>query len=69
LAILDGVPYGAETAYRLGNPRPDGAGITFEKVCSGEGMEWRESMTMMPTSAGIALSDEYGTGHWWRCPP
>jgi hypothetical protein len=67
LAILDGVQYGAETSCRLENPRPDGAGTAFDKVCSGEGMEWRETMTVTPTSAGIALTDEYGVSHWWRC--
>jgi hypothetical protein len=68
LAILDGVQYGAETACRLENPRPDGAGTAFDKFCSGEGSEWRGQMTVTPTSAGIALSDHFGVSHWWRCP-
>lgn len=67
LSVEGDVFNGVENRCQLTNPRPSGAGTTYTAVCSAEGEESREDLTLTPTANGINLQRSGSTIYWERC--
>ena len=67
LSVEGDIFNGVENRCQLTNPRPSGAGTTFTAVCSAEGEESREDLTLTPTANGISLQRSGSTFYWERC--
>lgn len=68
LAIRDGFFEGVENSCELTNPSPvDRGGVHFDAVCSAEGTEYTEEITLSETNNGIRLIRNDRTNYWSRC--
>jgi hypothetical protein len=67
LSVEGDIFNGLENRCQLTNPRPNGAGTTYTAVCSAEGEESREDLTLTPTANGIRLQRIGSTSYWERC--
>lgn len=67
LSVVGDIFNGVENRCQLTNPRPSGAGTTYTAVCSAEGEESREDLTLTPTANGISLRRGGTTFYWERC--
>ncbi|MEP3784154.1 hypothetical protein [Ascidiaceihabitans sp.] len=67
LSVEGDIFNGVENRCQLTNPRPSGAGTTYTAVCTTEGEESREDLTLTPTANGISLQRDRATFYWERC--
>ena len=67
LSVEGDIFNGLENRCQLTNPRPNGAGTTYTAVCSAEGEESREDLTLTPTANGISMQRRGSTFYWERC--
>ena len=67
LSIRDNIFDGVENRCQLIDRQPAGAGARFVAVCSGEGSEYREAITITPTANGVKIEREGSTVYWRRC--
>lgn len=67
LSIQNGVLDGVENRCQLTAPVGVGDGIRYTAVCSGEGTEYREPLTLTPTANGVKIERDGSTIHWERC--
>ncbi len=67
LSIQGDVLNGVENRCYLTSPRPDGAGTRYTAVCSAEGEEYREDLTLKPTANSLSLERDGSTVYWERC--
>lgn len=67
VAILDGYLEGVENRCELTSPQPTSNGTTYTAVCSAEGSEYRETVTIAPASDGVSLTRNGRTVEWVQC--
>lgn len=69
VGIVDGYLEGVENRCKLTSPRPNRTGdsITYTAVCSAEGTEYREEVTLSQTDAGVDVTRGGYTVSWTKC--
>ncbi len=67
LSIQGDVLNGVENRCDLTSPRPDGTGTRYTAVCSAEGEEYREDLTLTPTANGLSHERDGSTVYWEAC--
>lgn len=69
VGIVDGYLEGVENRCALTSPHPNSTGgsITYTAVCSAEGTEYREEVTLSQTDAGVDITRGGYTVSWTRC--
>jgi hypothetical protein len=67
LAIQGDVFNGVENRCQLTSPRADGDGTRYTAVCSAEGEEYNEDLTLTATANGLSLKRGGSTVYWERC--
>ncbi len=67
LSVEGDIFNGVESRCQLTNPRLDGDGTTYTAICSAEGEEYREDLTLTPTQKGLSFRRSGETFYWDRC--
>lgn len=67
VAIQNGVIDGVENRCNLTQAQPSGTGTRFVAVCSAEGTDYSEPVTIFPTSDGVRIERNGSTANWTRC--
>lgn len=67
VAIQSGVINGVENRCNLTQPKSSGTGTSFVAVCSAEGTDYSEPITISPTADGVRIERNGSTANWTRC--
>jgi hypothetical protein len=65
LSIQNGIFHGVENHCRLTSPAAAGSGTKYLAVCSAEGTEYQEEMTLTPTMNGIKIERDGRAAVFW----
>lgn len=68
LGVQEDKLYGVENTCTLTSPRTTVYGLEFIGLCSGEGDEYREIITLLRTPMGLTVTSNGHTSEWLQCP-
>ncbi|MFK8035568.1 MAG: hypothetical protein AB8B94_15630 [Hyphomicrobiales bacterium] len=68
LGVQEDKLYGVENTCTLTSPRTTVYGLEFIGLCSGEGDEYREIITLLRTPMGLTVTSNGHKSEWLQCP-